>query len=408
MPNPKRISLFRLLSRTKSAAPHEPLPPLTKRIFALAFLSEFMVIYPFYVIMFGERGNVSAAGVGTLLAIWLVVSVAAEVPTGVIADKLSKKWSLVLGRIMQIATFAIWLFVPNFVGYLIGFIVWGIGEAFISGAYQAYLYESLDGLNKKAFGKIYARSGSFTMLAYTTGGFLAFLIGPEYPLLLALSILVSAAALWITLTLPATRSTVEVEMRPKILASALGAVRANPGLRRILVPAIIMLAVMVTLGEYIGQYYQQVGTPTRLVALFISLGSVTAAALYWWMHRIEAQMTRYQLPIILAFTALFALSFMGGTAVAVAGFFVFTRMLRMVTVQNETQIQHHAPDESRATLGSLYSFAGKLLSAGVIGMIGLFAVDNKIVEPLRWSVIIMVAIMTLSAFYFWLRKKATV
>src|SRR5687768_8630211 len=99
----KRISLDALLSRVKNAKSHEPLPPLTKRIFALSFMSEFIVIYPFYVIMFGERGDVSAGGVGILLASWMIVSVLAEVPTGIIADKMSKKWSLVLGHVLQLA-----------------------------------------------------------------------------------------------------------------------------------------------------------------------------------------------------------------------------------------------------------------------------------------------------------------
>src|SRR5690606_27021077 len=111
-------------------ARRELLPPIAKRMFVLAFMSEFIVIYPFYVIMFGERGDVSAAGIGLLLAIWMIVSVLAEVPTGVIADKFSKKWSLVLGHALQFLTFAAWLAAPNFIGYLVGFIIWGVGEAF--------------------------------------------------------------------------------------------------------------------------------------------------------------------------------------------------------------------------------------------------------------------------------------
>jgi MFS family permease len=403
----KRISLDALFGRAKNAQPPQPLPPLVKRIFALSFMSEFIVIYPFYVIMFGERGAVSPAGVGLLLAIWMIVAVLAEVPTGVIADKMSKKWSLTLGHAMQLATFAIWLFAPNFTGYLIGFVVWGIGEAFNSGAFQAYLYESLDDANKKAFGKIYSRSSAFTMLAYTTGSLAAFAIGPEYPLLLALSIAVSAISLGITLSLPATgnKVEVEVEMRPKILSSALGAIRHSPGLRRILLGAVIVQGLMGMLGEYLPAYYHQVGTPTQLVALIISVGSATAVVLYWWMHNLEAQIARYQLPIIVGFTVLFGLSFMGGAAVAVIGFFLFTRMLRVVSVNNETQIQHHAPDNARATVGSLFSFTGKLLSATLLGIIGLFAVDGKIVVPLRWSVVIMVAILALSWLYFAVRPK---
>ena len=348
----KRFALNVLSGRAKNIGPQEPLPPITKRIFALSFMSEFIAIYPFYVIMFGERGKVSASGVGMLLAIWMIVSVLAEVPTGIIADKMSKKWSLVLGRIMQLATFVVWLFAPNFVGYLVGFVIWGVGEAFLSGAFQAYLYESLDESNKKVFGKIYSRSSAFTMLAYTAGSLLAFIIGPQYPLLLVLSIAVSAISLWITLSLPKTHanSALQIEannIQPKVLSSALKAIYHNALLRRILFGAILVQGLMGMLGEYMPAYYQQVGTPTQLVALLMSIGSGAAVLLYWWMHHIEAQLARYQLPIIVGFTTLFVLSFIGGAFTAVLGLFLFTRILRLLSVNNETQIQHHAPNESR-------------------------------------------------------------
>lgn len=403
----RRISLYALLNRAKTGQSDEPLPPLVKRIFALAFMSEFIVIYPFYVIMFGERGDISPAGVGIMLATWMTVSVLAEVPTGVIADKFSKKWSLVAGQAMQLATFAIWLCFPNFIGYIAGFIIWGIGEAFTSGAFQAYLYESLDDKNKKAFGKIYSRSSAFTMLAYTLGSLAAFAIGPKYSLLLILSVAVSAVTLLITLSLPATHSQVEVEIevKPKTLPIAIRAIRNSITLRRILVTAVIVQGLMGMLGEYLPAYYNQVGTPTQWVALLISVGSATAVMMYWWMHHLETQIARYQLPILIGFTALFALSFLGGTVGAVLGFFLLTRMLRVMSVHNETQIQHHAPDESRATLGSLYSFTGKIISAGLLSLVGFFAVSDRIVVPLRWSVILMITILVLSWFYFSLRHR---
>lgn len=396
-----RRSIFRVLSRLRThARPHEPLSAVTKRVFALSFTSEFIAIYPFYVIMFGERGHVSAAGVGLLLGIWMVVSVLAEVPTGIIADKMSKKWSLVLGRILQLLTFVIWLAMPNFTGYLIGFIIWGVGEAFLSGAFQAYLYESLDERNKQAFGRIYSRSSAFTMMAYAAGSLLAFAVGPQYNALLILSIAVSAVSLVLTLSLPATKSQVDVEVRPKVLRTAVRAIRHNPFLWRLFVAAVIVQGLMSMLGEYMPAYYQQVGLPTQWIALVMSIGSVTAALLYWWMHHVERQLARYRAHITVACTALFVVSFWGGPIVAVLGMFVLTRVLRLMTVANESVMQHHAPSEARATVGSLYSFVGKLLSAGIVALVGAFAVGGSIVVPIRWSVIGASVIFCVIVWYF--------
>ncbi len=400
------LALFNSFRRNRS--PGMSLPPIAKRMFLLAFMTEFIVIYPFYVIMFGQRGNVSASGVGALLAIWMVVSMLAEVPTGVIADRFSKKWSLVIGQALQLATFATWLAAPHFLGYLIGFLLWGTGEAFLSGASQAYLYESLDDAHRKIFGKIYARSSAFTMLAYFAGSLLAFVIGPRYGVLLLASMAVSLIALGIAVGLPATRSRVEVELRPKILSNAFRAVRKHPVLRRILVGAVIIQGLMSMLGEYMPAYYQQVGTPLHIVPLLMAAGSIAAAGLYWWMHRAESHISRYQPLIAGVFLCMFIASFWGGVAVAVVGMFVFTRILRMLSVHNESQIQHNAPSEARATVGSLYSFAAKILSASAVSLVGVFAIHNKIVTPMRWSAVIGIAAFLLASLYFYAVSRKTV
>lgn len=219
--------------------------------------------------------------------------------------------------------------------------------------------------------------------------------------------LVSVVSLGITLSLPETHSkvAVEVEIKPGILATALGAIRDSTLLRRIFVGAILVQGLMGMLGEYLPAYYQQVGTPTQLVALLMSITSGAAVLLYWWMHHIESQFAKYQIPIIVGFTALFALSFMGGTITAVIGIFIYTRLLRMAAVNNETQLQHLAPNQSRATLGSLYSFVAKLLAAGLVSAVGFFAINDQIVEPIRWSVIAVVVILMISWIYFSIRQR---
>jgi MFS family permease len=406
----KRFSLQTILNRNGSATPREPLPPLTYRIFALAFATDFMVIYPFYVIMFGERGDVSAAGVGVLLASWMITSLLAEVPTGIIADSISKKWSLVMCQLLQMVAFACWLFFPTFAGYLAGFIIWGIAGAFNSGAFQAYLYESLDEPNKKAFGKIYSRSNAFTMLATMLGSLVAFGIGPNYTLLLVLSVVCSGVALHIALSLPTTRN-VQVAVaplhKPKVFRSAVKAIHSQPILQQAVFIAVILFGLMGMIAEYLPAYYQHAGTPTNLVPLLISIGSACAALLYWWMHHVEAQLAKHGTLIVTALTILFIVVAQGGAVLSVVAFFIFTRLLRIVTVSSETQVQHLAPENARATVASFYSFLGKILAAAMLGLIGFFAVNGNITIPLQWSVAIMVALLVVGKIYFGLRHKAS-
>ena len=80
-------------------------------------------------------------------------------------------------------------------------------------------------------------------------------------------------------------------------------------------------------------------------------------------------------------------SFNSGVAVACAGVLIFTRFLRVLQVQFESNIQHLSNDEARATISSIGSFGAKLVAAGIVAVVGLFAVDDLIVEPLRIALV---------------------
>ena len=63
--------------------------------------------------MFKERSGVSAVGLGVILSVRLIVTMIADIPTGVVADIYSKKYSIVTGRLLRCLAFVIWLVSPN-------------------------------------------------------------------------------------------------------------------------------------------------------------------------------------------------------------------------------------------------------------------------------------------------------
>lgn len=285
----------------------------------MEFIGEFVLIYPFYTIMFGHRGDISTAGVGILLAAWQIVTVAAEIPTGILADKISKKWSLFIGKSLRTAAFGIWLFVPDFWGYLSGFILWGIGDAFHSGAFQAYVYESLDGEKKHDFNKIYSRISSVTMLAFTLAYILSFFVGPNFDLLLFWSVVVSIITALICLSLPETRKTQDIELKPQLLMSTLLEIKSSQKIRSFLIGAIIIQSLAIMIIEYMPLYYTQAGIEERWVPLFLAAGNALTVILLWVMHRYERLLVEYQLFIIGIISLGLVMSFYQSPLFQVAG-----------------------------------------------------------------------------------------
>ncbi len=112
------------------------------KFFAFSFLEGFAPIYPVYMIMFEGRGY-ELTSLSLLLSIWSLPVVLLELPSGILADRWSKKGVVAIGMALKALCFVLWASSPSFLAAALGFISWGCQEALCSGARQALLYEAL-------------------------------------------------------------------------------------------------------------------------------------------------------------------------------------------------------------------------------------------------------------------------
>lgn len=357
---------------------------VTNRLLAMKFASEFILIYPLYTIMFGDRGGVSAAGIGTILATGFVMSVVFEVPTGVIADKIPRKYVLVSAISSKVLALFAWLIFPFFWGYMLGIALFALGNALESGALQAYLYGTLGDESQKSFGKFWARVSAMVMFSYTIAYVLAVVIGINYSLLITLSIVPCVIGLLISLSLPKdSLALAKTEVKPRVFRSAVSHIFQTKPLLKLLLSAIIIVSLAEVVIEYISLYYHHVGVDTRYVPLLMALGNVIGGLLFWTLHSWEKFLDKQKVLLMVLMVILFVTSFKGGVAIACAGVLIFTRFIRVLQVQFESNIQHLSNNEARATISSIGTFTAKLGAAAIVALIGLFAVGDSIVNPLR-------------------------
>jgi DHA3 family tetracycline resistance protein-like MFS transporter len=78
--------------------------------------------------------------VGTVLEATVFVF---EIPTGVLADVISRRTSVIVGHFLTGTAFLEFAFFPSFWTILLSQIIWGVGAAFISGAYVAWLTDEV-------------------------------------------------------------------------------------------------------------------------------------------------------------------------------------------------------------------------------------------------------------------------
>jgi MFS family permease len=362
---------------------------VTNKLLAMKFFSEFILIYPLIPIMYSHYGHVSAAGIGLILGLGLALSVVFEIPTGIIADKVPRKYVLLVSILLKILALFIWLTLHNFRGYLLAATVFALGYAFESGTLQAYLYGALGDEDKKRFGKFWARVSAMVMVSYSIAYVLTTIVGVNYPLLIALSIVPCVVALAICISLPTDKLYASTEKaKPKIFSSAFSHIKKSPDLIKLIIGGVVIVALANVMIEFLSLYYNQVGVSVRLVPIIMAIGNLLGAAGFWSLHKWDTKLTKLRLPLLILGSLVFVISFMGGVITAVIGVMLFTRYIRLLQVQYESTIQGLSNDEARATISSIGSFGSSFVGAIIMASIGLSATNNSVVRPIRVSLLV--------------------
>jgi MFS family permease len=111
-------------------------------LYAYAFLDDLVLLYPLYALLFSDTG-LSVWQISTLFACWSATSLILEVPSGALADALSRRMLLWIGPLLTAGGFALWVGAPSYWAFALGFVLWGAKGALTSGALEALVFEEL-------------------------------------------------------------------------------------------------------------------------------------------------------------------------------------------------------------------------------------------------------------------------
>jgi DHA3 family tetracycline resistance protein-like MFS transporter len=111
----------------------------------------FGTVFSVYLIVEGGLSPFRLLILGTVLELSILVF---EVPTGVLADVVSRRLSVIVGMAIIGVGFTLTGAVPVFAWLVVGSLLWGLGETFVSGAYQAWI---TDEVGEEAATQLYVR-----------------------------------------------------------------------------------------------------------------------------------------------------------------------------------------------------------------------------------------------------------
>ncbi len=247
-----------------------------------AALSELVPYYPLYALLFLDTG-LSAAQVSGLFALWSVTALVAEVPAGLLADRWSRRGSLVAAGVLQAAAFAVWTAAPAYGAFAIGFVVWGVGGAMMSGTTEALVHDALADVGAaSSFGRVNGAMTAAELVVQVPTAVAAsalFAVG-GYPLVGWASVAVCLAAALLALRFPeAPRFAADDEEDLGLRAGVTTALR-RPGLR-LTVVAVALIGGLDAVEEYFPVLAADRGVLTSVVpaaVLAVSLAGALGAA----------------------------------------------------------------------------------------------------------------------------------
>ncbi len=142
----------------------EPVRPVRRRLFSIAFVDELGPLYALYTLWFLDNG-ITAGQISAVFVIWAVVVLALEIPSGALADLIDRRRLLAVGVVLRGAGIAVWLIRPDLTGLLIGATLWAVQMSLASGAWEALVHDQLTAVDADdRYASVMARVGQSTNL----------------------------------------------------------------------------------------------------------------------------------------------------------------------------------------------------------------------------------------------------
>lgn len=325
--------------------------------------SELVPYYPLYALLFLDTG-LSDAQISALFAVWSITAFVAEVPSGALADRWSRRGVVVLAGVLQAAAFAVWTAAPQVWAFAVGFVVWGVAGALVSGASEALVY---DGLAEVGAAGSYVRVNgwmtSAELLVQVPTAFLAaalYALG-GYPLVGWVSVVLCLAAAALALRFPEAARAAGDESLAGTLAEGVREVLHSPPLR-VLVLAVALVGGLDAIEEYFPVLAGEWGVPTSVVPLAvlgIAFAGAAGAALGGRADRLRGATL---LALLAVAAGCLALAAVWARPAALAAVALFYGLYLAVLVVAEARLQDRIASAHRATITSVAGLGIELAS----------------------------------------------
>jgi len=351
---------------------------LRLKIYLFLIFSEFILLYPLFIVMFADAGALTALQISSLLIVWSLAILVAEVPSGALADRYSRRNLLVVGQVIRASGYAVWLFFPHYYGFLVGLILWGIGQAFKSGAFEALVYDELKSVNsEKHYAEIMGRGESLSLffgLASTLAATLVFIwFGYKGVLIGSIAAVLLSAVVAFTLPHRPRQKEVEAPRYLELIRSAARTVAHTPALLKFILFGVFIGMLFRIFDEYASLIIKQSGVSVEWVPVVSALVFLPVILIGFVAYRFEKLRGTTFVKVLLLAGAMLMIAAALGNLTSLVFFSLFMLLLKLTQIIFGAKVQHSIAGQARATITSVSGFGVEVAALGGFFLFGLMS-----------------------------------
>ncbi|MGE3724280.1 MAG: MFS transporter [Candidatus Sericytochromatia bacterium] len=347
--------------------------------------------------VFGLSRGLSVQDMVTVEIFYALAALVLEVPTGALADRWSRKKTLLLSSVCIFFEFFLLIFAYNLWGFLASALAAALGGALASGTANALLYDSLletgeQGDFERQLGRIGLWESLAGLIGALGGAWVAVHWGLTSPYWLSLLGVVLAFGTALSLYEPRKQSDhTPAENLWAHMGEALAFLRGQPVLQKIVLLATCLAAVFEYVDEYLQIYMLDVGVPVAFFGLFYACYMGGEAGFRSLAYRLkEIKQPRW---LFVGFLGGFGLFLLGAAALrSLWGLLPLFLALACVWLSQPltTGYLHHCtPSSHRATVESFAHLLIRLMAVGVGLAFGQIATRWNIFSGYRFLAVIL-------------------
>ncbi|MDP4092432.1 MAG: MFS transporter [Bacillota bacterium] len=369
-----------------------------KGILSFDFTATLWVVYMY------SKG-ISLGKIGLAEAVYHITGMFMQIPTGIIADRLGRKISRVMGAVLYFVDALLMLYAQSFLDFCIVFIISSLAGCMESGAGDALVYESIIKLEaensyKKIAGRIVLIMNASEAISMLLGGILA-----QRRIIMAYTLAAGVKSSLVIVSLLFTepdkyKNKNRNESFKRHLVKSMGAVYRNKSILHFILLNSILEMVMFIIMFYGRKYFTDTGMGYQASGILYTIYLVLGAAGGYYAYKICSFLSLKTTMLMLSIlsTAGF-LGFSAGVhAFAVISFLLIGICAGLLFPVSSDYINSRIPTEYRAAILSAGSAVFSILMVSFFPVIGIIADKTGLIPAFRIIAIPCIIIITVECY----------